>query len=65
MDVEEIMALMRFSDGKNPVVANLARAILSLVESLREAELRAGLAEAKLEAERARTAPEREPEAVT
>ena len=54
MYVEEIMALMRFSDGPDPVVAKLARAVLTLVESLREAELRAGLAEATLEAERAR-----------
>jgi hypothetical protein len=33
--VEEIMALMKFSDGKDPVVAKLARAVLILVESLR------------------------------
>ena len=51
--VEEIMALMKFSDGTDPVVAKLARAVLILVESLREAEMRAGLAEASLEAERA------------
>ena len=54
MYVEEIMALMRFSDGPDPVVAKLARTILGLVESLQEAEMRAGLAEASLEAERAR-----------
>ena len=53
MYVEEIMALMKFSDGTDPVVAKLARAVLILVESLREAEMRAGLAEASLEAERA------------
>ena len=47
------MALMKFSDGTDPVVAKLARAVLILVESLREAEMRAGLAEASLEAERA------------
>ena len=57
MYVEEIMALMRFSDGPDPVVANLARTILGLVESLQEAQMRAGLAEASLEAERARAQP--------
>ena len=63
MYVEEIMALIKFSDGPDPVVAQLARAVLTLVESLREAEMRAGLAEASLEAERAaRAAPERERE---
>lgn len=59
--VEEIMALMKFGDGKDPVVAKLARAVLILVESLREAEMRAGLAEASLEAERAAHAAAVEP----
>ncbi|MCX8252873.1 protein of unknown function [Beijerinckiaceae bacterium RH AL1] len=62
MYVEEIMALMKFSDGKDPVVAKLARAVLILVESLREAEMRAGLAEASLEAERAANASMRQRE---
>ena len=62
MYVEEIMALMRYSDGADPVVAKLARAVLALVESLRDAELRAGLAEASLEAERARSPREHEDE---
>ena len=66
MYVEEIMALIKFSDGADPVVAKLARAVLTLVESLREAETRAGLAEASLEAERAAHAvPDHERERIS
>ena len=49
-------------------MAKLARAVLTLVESLREAEMRAGLAEASLEAERAAHGlqqPDHEPQRIS
>ena len=51
MYVEEIMALVRLSELDEAAVADLARTILALVEQLRDASLRADLAEATLEVE--------------
>ena len=51
---EEIKALVRMTTSSDPFVANVARATLSVVEGLREAEIRAAVAEAALATERAR-----------
>ena len=45
------MALVRLSEQDDAVVSDLARTILALVEQLRDASLRADLAEATLEVE--------------
>ena len=51
MFVEAIMALVRMSDTGEVVVSDLAKAILILVEELRDTTQRAEMAEAALEAE--------------
>ena len=51
MFVEAIMALVRLSDSGEAAVSDLAKAILILVEELRDTNLRAEMAEAALEAE--------------
>lgn len=51
---EEIKALVRMTASSDPFVANVAKAALSVVEGLREAEIRAATAEAALATERAR-----------
>ena len=51
MYVDEIMALVRLSEQDDVIVSDLARTILALVEQLRDASLRADLAEATLEVE--------------
>ena len=51
MYVDEIMALVRLSEHDEAIVADLARTVLALVEQLRDASLRADLAEATLEVE--------------
>lgn len=56
MYIEEISALMRLAGGGEAVVAKLAQAALSMVESLQDAKTRAELAEALLEAEQAKLA---------
>lgn len=56
MYVEAILRLMRMTQSSEKVVASLATMALNLVESIKEAETRAGLAEAALEAERAKVA---------
>ncbi len=50
----EIKALVRMTSSSDPFVANVAKATLSVVEGLREAEIRAATAEAALATERAR-----------
>ena len=45
------MALVRLSENGDAIVADLAKAVLSLVEQLKDASLRADLAEATLEVE--------------
>ena len=51
MFVDAIMALVRMSDTGEAVVSDLAKAILILVEELRDTTQRAEMAEAALEAE--------------
>ena len=51
---DEIKALVRLTASNDPFVASVARATLSVVEGLREAEIRAAKAEAALATERAR-----------
>ncbi len=51
MYVDEIMALVRLCEHDETVVADLAKTILVLVEQLRDASLRADLAEATLDVE--------------
>ena len=51
MFVEAIMALVRMSDTGEVVVADLAKAILILIEELRDTTQRAEMDEAALEAE--------------
>ena len=51
MYVEEIIALARLSQSDGTVVSDLAQAVLDLIEQLRDASLRADLAEATLEVE--------------
>ncbi len=51
MYVEEMMALVRLSEHNEAIVADLAKTVLSLVEQLKDANLRADLAEASLELE--------------
>ena len=51
MFVDAIMALVRMSDAGEAVVSDLAKAILILVEELRDTTQRAEMAEAALEAE--------------
>jgi hypothetical protein len=51
MYFEEIRALLRLADAGEPAIAGLATAVLSMVELLRDAEIRAGMAEAMLNAE--------------
>ena len=52
MYVEEMMALVRLSENGDALVADLAKAVITLVEQLRDASLRADFAEASLELER-------------
>ena len=54
MYVDEILALVRLAEANQAVVSSLARTILSLVEELRDAHLRADLAEASLDVESGR-----------
>ena len=49
--VDAIMALVRMSDTGEPVTSDLAKAILMLVEELRDTTQRAEMSEAALEAE--------------
>jgi hypothetical protein len=51
---EEIKALVRMTASSDPFVASVAKATLSVVEGLRDAEIRAATAEAALATERAR-----------
>ena len=53
---EEIKALVRMSDASDAFVARVAKATLSVVEGLRDAEIRAALAEMALATEQARLA---------
>ena len=52
MYFEQIKTLMSLAAGGDPVVANLARVMLAMLEALRDAEMRADLAEALLDARR-------------
>ena len=54
MYFEEIRTLLRLANAGEPTIAGLATAILSMVELLRDAEMRAGIAEAMLDAEQAK-----------
>ena len=51
MFVDAIMALVRMSDAGEAVVSDLAKAVLILVEELRDTTQRAEMAEAALDAE--------------
>ena len=55
MYVEEIITLVRLSETGEEIVSDLARAVLDLIEQLRDTSLRADLAEASLEVELKRT----------
>jgi hypothetical protein len=52
VDYDEIQALLRMTQQSNPFVARIASATLAMVESKRDAEVRAACAEAALARER-------------
>ena len=56
IDIDEIQALIRMTQHGEPFVANIAKATLAVVETRRDAEIRAAIAEAALEAAEARIA---------
>ncbi len=53
IDFEEIRALVLMTQRSEPFVAKIAKATLAVVESRRDAEIRAATAEAALATERA------------
>ena len=56
MQIDVILGLMRMAEDGNKVIAKLAKMVLGMVEDMRDMEVRAGLAEAALEAEKAKVA---------
>ena len=52
MYFEQIKTLMALADGRDPVIGGLAKMMLAMLEALRDAEMRADLSEAQLDAKR-------------